>query len=138
MDLTLFPKINASLNALAGIFLFAGGLSVKAKNQERHRMFMLCALVSSALFLCSYLTYHYLKPGVTRYEGEGILRGIYYFILLTHTPLAAIIVPASLVALRFALQKRFDRHTAVTKWLFPVWMYVSLTGVLIYLMLYVF
>ncbi len=138
MDLTLFPKVNASLNALAGIFLFLGWLAIKAKNQERHRMFMLSALASSALFLCSYLTYHYLKPGVTRYEGEGILRAIYYTILLTHTPLAAIIVPASLVALRFALQKRFDRHVRVTRWLYPVWVYVSVTGVVIYLMLYVF
>lgn len=99
---------------------------------------MMTALAASFLFLCSYLTYHFLHQGLTRYQGEGIWRFIYFFILLTHTPLAAVIVPFCIAAVYFAFKGNFKKHTAITVWLLPVWMYVSLTGVLIYLMLYVF
>ena len=138
MDVHQLPLVNATLNGIAGIFLLLGRKAIKAKNRKLHQTMMMCALCSSALFLVSYITYHILIHGVTHYQKQGILRGIYFFILGTHTPLAMVIVPASLMALRFALQGKFDKHVKITRWLWPVWMYVSLTGVLIYLMLYVF
>ena len=132
------PALNASLNALAGFFLFLGWLAIKRKDRDTHRRYMLLALLSSALFLCSYVTYHVLVPGVTRYRGEGVLRFIYFSILLTHTPLAAIIVPLSLRAVWHALKGNYVKHMRITRWLYPVWVYVSITGVLIYFILYVF
>jgi len=138
MDLHNLPTLNACLNASAGILLFFGWRAIKQGKREVHRKFMIAALVSSALFLCSYLTYHFMIRGVTRYSGEGVLRYVYFTILLTHTPLAIIIVPFCLVAVYHAYRKNFVAHVKITRWLFPVWMYVSITGVLIYLMLYVF
>ncbi len=138
MDVHQLPLLNASLNGTAGILLFLGWRAIRQKKNSVHQNFMTAAMVTSFLFLCSYLTYHFLVPGVTRYQGKGILRPIYFFILLTHTPLAALIVPASLTALWHALKGNFQKHTRITKWLYPVWMYVSITGVVIYLMLYVF
>ncbi len=135
---SILPTINACLNGLSFIFLFLGWRAIKARDQQRHKQLMLMALTASFLFLCSYLTYHFLHQGLTRYQGEGIWRFIYFFILLTHTPLAAIIVPFCIAAVYFAFKGNFKKHTAITRWLLPVWMYVSLTGVLIYLMLYVF
>jgi uncharacterized membrane protein YozB (DUF420 family) len=139
VNLNNLPAINAFLNASAGILLFLGWRAIKRGEREVHRKFMIAALACSALFLCSYLTYHALKEGVvTRYTGEGILRFIYFTILLTHTPLAAIIVPFCLIAVYHAYHQNFIAHVKITRWLFPVWMYVSVTGVLIYLMLYIF
>lgn len=139
MPLEYFPTLNATLNGLAGIFLLSGFYAIKKNRQDAHRKLMIGALICSAVFLCSYLTYHYLKQGlVTKYEGEGVLRILYFFILLTHTPLAALIVPFCVAAVWFAYKKQFDRHTRITRWLYPAWLYVSITGVLIYLMLYIF
>lgn len=139
MDLSNLPTLNACLNAAAGILLFSGWRAIKQGKKDVHRKFMVAALICSALFLCSYVTYHVLKEGVvTRYAGEGILRFIYFAILLTHTPLAVIIVPFCIVAVYHAYKQNFVAHVKITKWLFPVWMYVSVTGVIIYLMLYVF
>ena len=137
-DIHLFPLWNATLNGLAGIFLFLGWRAIKSGDQKLHRKFMVSALVTSTLFLISYVTYHALIHGVTRYQKQGLSRAVYFFILGTHTPLAVIIVPFCLMALRYALRGQFDKHTKITRWLLPVWMYVSVTGVLIYLMLYVF
>ena len=134
----IFPTVNASLNALAAIFLFLGWRAIKSKNESLHRKMMVSALLSSTLFLVSYVLYHVLIRGVTHYAKEGILLGIYFFILLTHTPLAVIIIPFIFMALRHALKRDFVKHKRITKWLLPVWMYVSVTGVLIYLMLYIF
>lgn len=138
MDVHSLPLLNASLNGLAGVFLTLGWRAIKRGDQKIHQKFMMAALCSSALFLCSYITYHALIHGVTKYQGQGILRPIYFLILGTHTPLAIIIVPFSLIAVRHALRNDFVKHTRITRWLLPVWMYVSVTGVLIYLMLYVF
>ena len=138
MDVHNLPALNASLNGLAGIFLFLGWRAIKEKNRTLHKWMMICAFVSSTLFLCSYLTYHFLIHGVTQYKGQGFLRGLYFFILSTHTPLAVIIVPFSLRALWHAYKQNFQKHVKITRWLLPVWMYVSVTGVLIYLMLYTF
>ena len=132
----IFPTLNACLNFFAGIFLLLGWQAIKSKNKERHMRLMVSALVCSALFLCSYLTYHALY-GSKAYEGQGVLRGVYFTILLTHTPLAALIVPFAVWAVYYAIKKDYKRHTRITKILFPAWMYVSVTGILIYLMLYV-
>ncbi|MFA5060080.1 MAG: DUF420 domain-containing protein [Candidatus Omnitrophota bacterium] len=132
------PTINASLNALAGIFLFLGWRAIRKGDQAGHKKFMICALITSMVFLVSYITYHALSSGPTRYHGQGILRWIYFFILGTHTPLAALVVPCSIAAVWQAIRGNLTLHTKITKWLLPVWMYVSVTGVIIYLMLYVF
>ncbi|MBI3602579.1 MAG: DUF420 domain-containing protein [Candidatus Omnitrophica bacterium] len=138
MNVPILPTINASLNALAGIFLLLGFLAIKRKDQNRHKFFMLCAFVSSILFLCAYVYYHATTHILTHYQGQGIKRGVYFFILGTHTPLAVLIVPFIIMAIRYALKGQFDKHTRITRWLYPTWVYVSITGVLVYLMLYVF
>ena len=139
MDFKFLPTLNATLNALAGIFLFLGWRAIKAGKKDVHRKMMVNAFISSTLFLVSYVTYHTLKHGVvTHYQKEGILRVIYFTILGTHTPLAILIVPFAIMALRYALKGNFQKHTQITRWLLPVWMYVSVTGVIIYLMLYIF
>ncbi len=138
MNLPLLPTINASLNALAGLFLVLGFIAIKRKDQNLHTLFMKCAFASSALFLCTYLYYHFTSRGITYYQGQGIKRAIYFFILGTHTPLAVLIVPFIIMSIRYALKGQFDKHTRITRWLYPTWVYVSVTGVVIYLMLYVF
>ena len=133
------PLLNASLNALAGILLFCGWRAIKAKRIEMHKRFMIAAFITSIVFLCSYVTYHYLKHGmVTHYQKEGLSRVVYFFILLTHTPLAVLIVPFCVAAISTGLKRRDATHVRITRRLFPTWIYVSITGVLIYLMLYVF
>lgn len=132
------PTLNATLNGLAAIFLILGWRAIKVKDQKTHTKCMIAALICSALFLCSYVTYHILVPGVTRYQKEGILRFIYFFILGTHTPLAMIIVPFCIMAVWHAAHRNFTKHVRITRWLMPVWLYVSVTGVIIYYMLYIF
>lgn len=136
--LHVLPTLNACLNTLAAGFLMLGWLAIRSGNRERHKKLMLTALVCSALFLGTYLTYHFMVPGVTRYQGEGVLRILYFSILVTHTPLAIVILPFSLLAVRHGLRGDFQKHVCITRWLLPVWLYVSVTGVLIYLMLYIF
>jgi len=139
IDPHYLPTINACLNATAGILLFFGWRAIKQGKREVHKKFMIAALICSAMFLYSYISYHIMMKGlVTRYTGEGIIRIIYFTILITHTPLATIIVPFCLIAVYHAYRQNFEAHVKITKWLFPVWMYVSVTGVVIYLMLYVF
>lgn len=138
MNLPLLPTINASLNALAGVFLILGFIAIKRKKAELHRKMMTAAFLSSALFLCSYLYYHFTVKGITYYQGKGILKFIYLSILIPHTILAVIIVPFIFMAIIHAFKGRFDKHVRITRLLYPTWVYVSVTGVLIYLMLYVF
>lgn len=133
MDL---PAVNATLNFIATCFLFAGWFAIKRRHHPRaHTWLMIGALACSALFLSCYVVYHY-YAGSRPYEGEGLLRYIYFAILLTHVPLATLMVPFILAAVGFAAVGRFEAHTRITRYLWPVWMYVSVTGVLIYLMLY--
>jgi putative membrane protein len=109
VSLSFFPLLNASLNALAGFFLFLGWRAIRAGRREVHRLYMVSAFATSILFLCSYITYHYLKRGlVTRYEGEGFSRIFYFFVLGTHTPLAVVIVPFCIAALWYAWKKNFS------------------------------
>ncbi len=136
MDTADLPALNASLNAIAATFLLLGWFAIKQNRARLHMKLMVAALACSTLFLISYLVYHALH-GSTPYQGEGAIRILYFFILLTHIPLAAAVVPASLAAVWFAFRKRYKVHVRITRLLWPAWMYVSITGVLIYLMLYV-
>ena len=132
------PAINAVLNGIAACFLLAGWIAIKrTHNSARHRNLMLGTLFLSALFLSSYLYYH-AGVGSVPYRGTGLLRPLYFAILIPHIILAGLMVPFILLAVWFAFQKRYRTHARITRWLWPVWMYVSVTGVLVYLMLYVF
>jgi putative membrane protein len=138
LALESIPTLNATLNGIATIFLFSGYILIKQGNRRGHMYAMIAALVMSAVFLGFYLYYHFNVGAVTRYERTGILRAIYFTILFTHIPLAVIVVPGCLAAIWHAIRGNFARHVRVTRWLWPVWIYVSITGVIIYLMLYVF
>ena len=129
------PTVNACLNGTAALLLLLGWGAIKRKNKNAHAKFMGAALLTSFLFLTFYLIYH-ASVGVTRYSGRGFTRVVYFIILLTHTPLAVVTLPFSLMAVYHALRGNFASHTRITRWLLPVWLYVSITGVLIYLMLY--
>lgn len=129
------PTLNAFLNMLSFSFLLLGFFSIKKKDVAKHKKFMLSAFVSSALFLISYLIYHY-SAGITRFQGQGFWRFVYFSILSSHTFLAIFVLPLAIITLIFALMKKFDKHPKVARLTLPIWMYVSVTGVLIYLMLY--
>lgn len=135
---SILPTINACFNGVAAVFLFSGWRAIKKGDREAHRKFMVGALVASGAFLSCYLYYHFTVQLVTAYQGTGIWRAIYYIILATHVPLATLMVPFVLYAVWMAVTQDFAKHKRVTKWLWPVWMYVSVTGVIVYLMLYVF
>jgi uncharacterized membrane protein YozB (DUF420 family) len=137
MTATDLPSVNAMLNATATCFLFAGWLAIKRNRRDLHRNLMIGALIASALFLACYLYYH-AHAGSVPYQGTGILRPIYFAILIPHIILAALMVPFILAAVWLAFRKRYQAHARITRWLWPVWMYVSVTGVIVYLMLYVF
>lgn len=130
-----WPAVNALLNLLSAFFLTVGFLQIRKGRILRHRAFMLAAFLTSTAFLASYLAYHY-YAGSTRFQGEGWIRGIYFAILISHSILAALVVPLVLVTLSRGLRKRYPAHRRVARWTLPVWLYVSLTGVLVYLMLY--
>jgi uncharacterized membrane protein YozB (DUF420 family) len=135
------PVVNACLNGLSALFLSGGFYFIRRKNQAAHRNCMVAAFVTSTLFLACYLTYHgymayYLHRGPTIFKEPAWFRPIYLAILLTHTVLAIVIVPMVLITLSRALKQRFDRHRKIARWTWPLWMYVSVTGVLIYLLLY--
>lgn len=132
------PGINASLNALSTLFIVAGISFIKNEMKQAHILSMLAALVTSTLFLTSYLIYHAAKEGVvTRFTTPGWPKTLYLFILWTHIPLAAVTVPLVLMTIIPAFQARYDRHRRIAGWTFPIWLYVSVTGVLVYFMLYV-
>jgi len=133
----LLPTINASLNASAGILLILGGIAIKNKNILMHRILMMSAFTCSIVFLCAYLYYHLSSRGISHYQGKGMLRTIYFIVLGTHTPLAVLIVPFIIMAIRHALRGEYEKHTRITRWLWPTWIYVSVTGVIVYLMLYI-
>lgn len=129
------PAVNAALNAAAAVLLIVGYLLIRAKRVGAHRACMLGALAASTLFLVGYFTAHaYL--GSTPFQGQGWIRTVYIAILLTHTVLAALIVPLAGITLVFAMRERFERHRAIARWTLPLWLYVSVTGVVIYFMLY--
>ena len=129
------PHLNACLNATSGVLLLAGFYFIRRRRVTAHLRCMTAALCVSAAFLVSYLVYH-AQHGSTRFRGQGYVRPLYFTILLTHTVLAAAIVPLVAVTLRRAWRGDFARHRRIARWTFPLWLYVSVTGVVVYLMLY--
>jgi putative membrane protein len=129
------PHLNAILNATSGVLLVTGYLFIRRRKINAHRNCLIAALIASTAFLASYLTYHYYH-GTTRFAGAGIVRTLYLTILFTHTILAVIIVPFIGVTLFRAARGDFPRHRRIARWTFPMWLYVSVTGVIVYLMLY--
>lgn len=134
VDLHFMPAVNAALNATSALLLLSGWVAVKRGNPRVHRYFMVSAVASSALFLVGYIAYHYVH-GDTKFGGVGAIRPVYFGILISHVLLSVAVVPMVLTALYFAWRKQFRRHTKVTRILFPIWLYVSVTGVVIFFML---
>ncbi|HLA68714.1 MAG TPA: DUF420 domain-containing protein [Bacteroidota bacterium] len=135
IPLSDLPTLNAILNATAAILLLMGRRFIKRKEREKHRMCMLSAFGVSILFLISYLIYHY-QHGSQPFQGTGWVRPVYFTILLSHTVLAAGLAPLVVLTLRRALRKEYERHQKLARWTYPIWLYVSVTGVVIYVMLY--
>lgn len=139
MSVSFLPTLNAMLNATSGILIVIGFLMIRRKRIAAHRACMLGAITCSSLFLISYVVYHVgFGAGVTRFTGEGWVRTFYHTILISHTILAVTVVPFVIVTLTRALRRDFARHRKVARWTFPMWLYVSITGVIVYLMLYHF
>jgi len=135
MSVSDLPALNASLNAASAVLLSAGYVCIRRKRIAAHRACMLLALLTSAIFLVSYLTYHY-HVGSMPFRGTGWTRPAYFTLLVSHTILAATVVPLALVTATRAFRRRFDRHVAIARYTLPIWMYVSVTGVVIYVVLY--
>ncbi len=139
--LQIFPHLNAALNATSGLLLITGFYFILTKQIARHRFCMLSACIVSAVFLVGYVTHHairtyYFGLGPTRFMGEGLARPIYFTILTSHTILAALVGPFVIMTLRRGLKGTFDSHRKLARLVFPVWLYVSITGVVVYIMLY--
>jgi len=132
---SVLPHLNATLNASSFVLLSSGYFFIRRGRVLAHRRCQLGALTASILFLISYVVYHQ-HHGTTRFLGEGVARQIYFTILTTHTVLAVVIVPFVIITLRRALRGDFVRHRAIARWTLPMWLYVSITGVLVYVMLY--
>ena len=135
LDVSSLPALNATLNLLSTLCLTAGYVFIRRGRPERHKQCMIAALLFSTAFLASYVVYHY-HAGSRPYTGGGWLRVVYLAILGTHIPLAAIIVPLALLTAFRGLRGQFDRHVRIAVWTLPLWLYVSITGVVIYVMLY--
>jgi len=127
--------LNASLNGASAVLLAGGYAAIRSGKIAVHKAFMIAAFCVSSAFLASYLVYHY-RVGHVPFQGQGWVRPVYFVLLLTHTVLAVVIVPMILVTLRRAWLERFDRHRIIARWTLPLWFYVSVTGVVVYLMLY--
>ena len=135
MNDSILPHVNAALNFLSFLLLAVAFYQIRRGNVSLHRRLMLSALAVSGLFLVSYVTYH-AQYGSVRFTGQGPVRAVYFFILITHVILAAAIVPLVIITLRRALAGDFARHRRIARWTYPLWVYVSVTGVVVYLMLY--
>ena len=134
-DYSLLPTLNALLNGTSAVLLSVGYRFIKRKQVQAHRMCMGAAVITSSIFLVSYLYYH-AHVGSVRFQGAGWVRPVYFTILISHTLLAVSLLVLVPITLARALRERFDRHRAIARWTLPLWMYVSVTGVVIYLMLY--
>lgn len=135
MSISDLPLINAILNATSTIFLLLGYYFIRNKKKQLHRKMMLTALTTSALFLICYLIYHY-NVGSVKFTGQGTVRTVYFTVLITHTVLAASVPVLAVITLVRALRERFDKHKVIARWTLPIWLYVSVTGIVVYLMLY--
>src|SRR5436309_2737705 len=129
------PAVNATLNATSGILLLVGYVLMRARRIEQHRRCMIAAFVTSSLFLVCYVIYH-AQVGNVRFMRQGFVRPLYFTILITHVSLAFVVLPLAIVTLSRGLKARYPRHRAIARWTFPIWMYVSVTGVLVYVLLY--
>lgn len=137
MAISDLPAINASLNAISSIFLVIGYTLIRRGRREQHRKAMLAAFATSTLFLAGYLVYHY-NIGSRPYHGQGPIRVVYFVILISHIILAAATLPLAIVTLSNGLRSRWPQHRRIARWTFPIWLYTSVTGVIVYLMLYQF
>ena len=129
------PAVNASLNALSGLLLLIGYTLIRMRRIALHRRFMIAAFSASSLFLICYVVYH-AQVGSVRFTREGFVRPLYFTILITHVALAFTLVPLAIVTLSRGLKARFPQHRRIARWTFPIWLYVSVTGVLVYVLLY--
>ena len=129
--------VNAVLNSLSTVFLLLGFREIRARNFAKHMRFMIAAFITSALFLVSYIVYHHFV-GDTPFTGQGFIRPVYFFILISHIVLSIFVVPLVLSSFLFAFSGKFSTHRKVSKWTFPIWLYVSVTGVLVFFMLKTF
>ncbi|KKI90044.1 membrane protein [Bacillus sp. SA1-12] len=134
IDLTVLPLMNAIFNTFTFVFLVLALITIKQKNIKLHRRFIIAAFTTTFLFCISYLTYHSMAES-TSYGGEGLLKNIYYFVLITHIFLAAAIVPLALITLGRGLNMQVEKHRKIARWTMPIWLYVSFTGVLVYFMI---
>jgi uncharacterized membrane protein YozB (DUF420 family) len=129
------PAWNAILNGLSGVLVLVGYAMIRKGRIVAHKTFMISAVICSAIFLVNYVVYH-LRVGVNRFQGQGAIRPVYFTILISHTILAIAIVPLVIIVLTRALRGQFARHRALARWTFPIWVYVSITGVIVYFLLY--
>jgi putative membrane protein len=129
------PAVNASLNAISGVLLLIGYALIRARKIELHRKFMIAAFTASSLFLVCYVVYH-AQVGSVRFTRQGFVRPLYFTILITHVTLAAAVLPLAIVTLSRGLSARYQLHRRIARWTFPLWLYVSVTGVLVYVLLY--
>jgi uncharacterized membrane protein YozB (DUF420 family) len=128
-------ELNASLNGTSGVLLLAGFTMIRQGRVQAHKRCMISAFIVSSVFLVSYVIYH-IRVGNILFQGEGWIRPVYFTILISHVLLAIAIVPLAIITLSRALKEKFDRHRRIARWTFPLWLYVSVTGVVVYLMLY--
>jgi putative membrane protein len=135
IDYTVLPTVNASLNALSGMFLLVGYVLIRRRRITAHRNAMLGAFACSTLFLISYVVYH-AQAGSRPFTGQGVIRYVYFAILISHVILATAILPMAISTLSRGLRGRYVEHKRIARWTFPTWMYVSVTGVIVYVMLY--
>ena len=129
------PAVNATLNGISGILLTIGYILIRTRRIELHRKVMISAFITSSLFLVCYVVYH-AQVGSVRFTRQGFVRPLYYTILVTHVTLAASVVPLAIITLTRGLKGRFVQHKRIARWTFPIWLYVSVTGVLVYVLLY--
>ncbi|MFW2386739.1 MAG: DUF420 domain-containing protein [Polyangiales bacterium] len=133
-DLSFMPGVNAALNATAATMLLAGFVAIRSGRREVHKRLMVSAFVASTVFLVGYVLYHY-AHGDTQYQGEGTIRIVYFVILISHVLLSIVMLPMILTTFYLAARERFDTHRKLARWTLPIWLYVSVTGVVIYFML---
>src|SRR5258708_25314658 len=135
MSVHNLPAVNASLNALSGVLLLCGSTLMRSRRIDLHRTFMIAAFATSSLFLICYVVYH-AQVGSVRFTRSGFVRSLYYTILVTHVTLAATVPPLAIITMSRGLNGRVPQHRRIARWTFPIWMYVSVTGVLVYVLLY--
>lgn len=136
MSVSDLPSVNAALNALASLFLVLGFVLIRRGKVQQHRAMMLAAFATSTLFLATYLYYHFNAQLITKFQGEGLARTVYFVILISRSVLAVAVPPMAIITLFRGLKMTVERHRAIARWTLPLWLYVSVTGVLVYVLLY--